>query len=85
MGYTLTQKSQVTVPKEVRPHLGIGPGERVIYSANDRGEMVIKAKPNKIQKSENALREAQVSFKLDISVEKLLEMTRGTDRFERDV
>jgi AbrB family looped-hinge helix DNA binding protein len=45
MGNALTQKSQVTVPKNVRQQLGIGPGDRVTFAPNDRGEMVIKAEP----------------------------------------
>jgi antitoxin PrlF len=85
MGYALTSKSQVTVPKDVRQHLGIGPGDRVIFASNDRGEMVIKAEPNQAQKSESALREAQANFRMDISVDEFLEMTRGTDRYGRDV
>jgi AbrB family looped-hinge helix DNA binding protein len=43
MSNALTQKSQVTVPKSVRQQLGIGPGDRVTFAANDRGEMVMKA------------------------------------------
>ncbi|MCK6530642.1 AbrB/MazE/SpoVT family DNA-binding domain-containing protein [Myxococcota bacterium] len=37
----LTSKSQVTIPKEVRRRLGIGPGDRVSFEVRD-GEAVIR-------------------------------------------
>ena len=37
----LTSKSQMTVPKEIREDLGIGPGSNVAFEKNDRGEFVL--------------------------------------------
>lgn len=47
---TMTSKGQVTIPKAVREHLGIKPGEKVGFELNSQGEVVVKPaeakKPN---------------------------------------
>jgi antitoxin PrlF len=85
MGYALTSKSQVTIPKHIREKLGVGPGDTVTFAANDRGEVVVQALLNEREKWDNALREAQAEFKMDMDVEEWLDMTRGTDRHGRDI
>lgn len=85
MGYALTQKSQVTIPKHIREKLGVGPGDSVTFAANDRGEVVVQAELSEQERWDNALRESQAAFKMDMDVEEWLEMTRGTDRHGRDV
>jgi antitoxin PrlF len=42
MGYAVTQKGQVTLPKPVRERLGVGCGEEVDFRLNERGEVVIE-------------------------------------------
>jgi AbrB family looped-hinge helix DNA binding protein len=37
----LTSKGQMTVPKNVRDDMGIGPGSNVAFEKNDRGEFVL--------------------------------------------
>jgi AbrB family looped-hinge helix DNA binding protein len=39
---TLTSKGQVTVPKNVRDFLGIGPGSRVTFELTSKGEVVLR-------------------------------------------
>ena len=85
MGYALTSKSQVTIPKHIRQKLGVGPGDRVTFAANDRGEIVVQSTLTEPEQRGNTLRESQADFKMDIDVDEWLEMTRGTDRFGRDV
>jgi antitoxin PrlF len=41
MGYALTSKSQVTIPKAVRQALGIGPGQEVDYEVQPGGKVLI--------------------------------------------
>ena len=44
MATTVTSKGQVTIPKPVRDHLGIGPGSRVDFRQTaDGGIMIEKA------------------------------------------
>lgn len=41
MGYALTTKSQVTVPKAVRQALHVGPGEEIDYKVQANGTVVM--------------------------------------------
>lgn len=41
MGYALTSKSQVTLPKAIRDFLGISPGQEIDYKALPDGRVVI--------------------------------------------
>lgn len=40
-GHTLTSKRQVTVPKEIRQRLGLGPGVLVRFSMDAHGNVTI--------------------------------------------
>ena len=42
MATTVTSKGQVTIPKPVRDHLGIGPGSQVSFRLADDGSIVIE-------------------------------------------
>jgi AbrB family looped-hinge helix DNA binding protein len=37
----MTSKGQITVPKEIRDELGLGPGSEVSLEKNERGEFVL--------------------------------------------
>jgi antitoxin PrlF len=41
MGYALTTKSQVTVPKAARIALGVGPGQEIDYEVLANGTVVM--------------------------------------------
>ena len=41
MDATLTQKGQATVPKAIRDHLGVKPGDRIRYFIHPDGTVVI--------------------------------------------
>lgn len=38
----VTEKGQVTIPKEIRDRLGIGPGSEVDFIASGSGAMLVK-------------------------------------------
>jgi antitoxin PrlF len=42
MPTTVTRKGQVTIPKPVRDHLGIGPGSQIAFRRSDDGSIVIE-------------------------------------------
>ena len=42
MSTTVTSKGQVTIPKPVRDHLGIGPGSRVDFRRTAEGDILIE-------------------------------------------
>lgn len=39
---TLTTKGQITIPKQVRDHLGIGTGDRLSFVVQDDGTVVVE-------------------------------------------
>ena len=42
MANTVTSKGQVTIPKSVRDHLGVGPGSQADFRRTDDGGIVIE-------------------------------------------
>ena len=40
---TMTSKGQTTIPKEIRDHLNLKPGDKIAYTI-ENGEVVIRAK-----------------------------------------
>lgn len=41
---TMTSKGQTTIPKAVREHLNLKPGDQIIYTVEDGGRVVLRAK-----------------------------------------
>lgn len=39
---TVTSKGQITVPKEIRAHLGVEPGDRLSFQIGSGGEVVVE-------------------------------------------
>ena len=39
---TLTSKGQITIPKEIRDHLGIEPGDRLNFSIGSKGDVTVE-------------------------------------------
>ncbi len=39
---TITSKGQVTIPKSIREHLGVGPGDRIVFRETESGEVVVE-------------------------------------------
>ena len=38
---TITSKGQITVPKEIREHLGVAAGDRLSFEIGNAGEVVV--------------------------------------------
>ena len=39
----ITADGRITVPKEIREHLGVGPGDVVDFQISERGDVVVTA------------------------------------------
>jgi antitoxin PrlF len=39
---TVTSKGQITVPKEIRDHLGVEPGDRISFQIGGGGEVIVQ-------------------------------------------
>ena len=75
----LTVKSQVTVPKEIREFLGIGPGERLKFEPMADGRVAIApARPRKRAESDPFER-MKGSGRAGVTTEKVMRATRGVD------
>lgn len=81
MGYALTSKSQVTIPKNMRLHLGIHPGESIEFEPLPDGRVAIfpARKVVTVPKSENPFRKFLGIGISGLSTEEILRETRGED------
>ena len=75
MATTVTRKGQVTIPKPVREHLGIGPGSRIVFRRADDGSIVL-------EKADGARRPSRFAELLGVagpglSTDEIMAMTRG--------
>ena len=75
MATKVTQKGQVTIPKPIRDHLGIGPGSKVEFKRAADGSVVIapaddKPAPNRFARFVGILGPGP-------STDEIMEWTRG--------
>lgn len=53
---TITSKGQITVPKEIREHLGLEPGDRVNFQIGSGGEVIVEPEPVDIRSLKGMLK-----------------------------
>ncbi|HYR66316.1 MAG TPA: AbrB/MazE/SpoVT family DNA-binding domain-containing protein [Reyranella sp.] len=75
MGATVTSKGQVTIPKQVRDLLGIGPGSVIDFKRGEDGRIVLvkiekKARPNRFARLRGHAGKG-------LSTAQIMAMTRG--------
>jgi antitoxin PrlF len=75
MATTVTSKGQVTIPKPVRDHLGIGPGSQIAFRRVADGTIVIEKADGTRQPSRFA--EVVGSAGPGLSTDEIMAMTRG--------
>jgi antitoxin PrlF len=75
MATTVTSKGQVTIPKTVRDHLGIGPGSQIAFRRAADGTIVIEKADGTRQPSRFA--ELVGSAGPGLSTDEIMAMTRG--------
>jgi antitoxin PrlF len=75
MGTKVTSKGQVTIPKPVRDHLGIGPGSQVAFRRAADGTIIIEKADGTRQPSRFA--ELVGSAGPGPSTDEIMAMTRG--------
>ena len=69
----LTTQGQVTIPASIRKSLGLHPGDRVNFSENDRGEIVLE----KVTIDHtDPIEKAASEFKLSMGADELLKLLR---------
>ena len=55
---TVTTKGQITIPKEVREHLGIGTGDRLSFVVQEDGSVTVKPLTRHVRELGGVLRRA---------------------------
>ena len=73
---TLTSKGQVTVPKNVRDFLGIGPGSKVMFDLTPKGDVVLRplaARPAR----RSPFAKVRGSATVKMCTEEIMRLTRG--------
>lgn len=82
MSYALTIKSQVTVPKAIRQHLRVQPGQEVDYEPLPDGSVrmfAVAARAPQADDIRTALRQWRGKGILKMSTEEIMRETRGED------
>ena len=79
----VTTKGQVTIPKQIRDHLGIGPGSEVEFVATDDGARLVAVNEN-LSEEEAARRFSEVLDRMEgsldlggMSTDEYMEWLRG--------
>lgn len=78
MGYALTSKSQVTVPKAARVALGVGPGQEIDYDVRTDGTVVMFPVKKSAPKENPFLKFIGIGIS-GMTTEEILRETRGDD------
>jgi AbrB family looped-hinge helix DNA binding protein len=77
VGSKVTRKGQVTIPKRIRDHLGIGPGSTVGFELGADGRIVLtvvgaEPKPSRFERFRGIA-------KTKLTTDELMAMLRGDD------
>jgi antitoxin PrlF len=79
MNPALTVKSQVTIPREIRQFLGIGPGQRIKFEPMPDGRVAIAPAQPRESAAIDPFERMKGSGKRGVSTEKVMRATRGED------
>lgn len=73
---TLTSKGQVTVPKNVRDFLGIGPGSKVTFELTPEGD--VKLRPHGVRATRRSpFAKVRGSATVRMRTDEIMRLTRG--------
>jgi antitoxin PrlF len=81
MPTTITQKGQLTIPKQIRDALGLTPGSKVDFAADKDGNVILQKagqparKPPRSDRFDAALGKADIKWRTD----DLMALLRGKD------
>lgn len=77
MKNAVTSKGQVTIPKIWRDKFGLDAGARVIFAANDSGELTLKAESTDSNDFRQLLESFRGTATAGFTTEEIMEMSRG--------
>ena len=53
---TITSKGQITLPKQIREHLHVVPGDRIDFVVKDSGQVVVRPARSRLKQLQGMLR-----------------------------
>lgn len=65
---TVTSKGQITLPKDIREHLNVGPGDRVDFVVEENGRVVVRPARSRLEQLRGMLRDRK---RKPVSVEQM--------------
>ena len=54
---TITSKGQITLPKQIREHLHLAPGDRIDFVVEEDGEVVVRPARSRLEQLRGMLRD----------------------------
>jgi AbrB family looped-hinge helix DNA binding protein len=63
----ITSKGQVTIPADIRKALGLGVGERVVFTQVDGGTIVMRSKTRSVMELTGILKPAKGARKVTVA------------------
>ena len=54
---TVTSKGQITLPKQIREHLHVVPGDRIDFVVKDNGQVVVRPARSRLKQLRGMLRD----------------------------
>ena len=79
MGTTVTSKGQITIPKQIRDSLDMGPGCKVDVTVNHDGEVVLRKQSEDFLQKEAEFDLAIGSADIQWRTDELMAVLRGED------
>lgn len=73
----VTEKGQVTIPKELRDALGLGAGSEVEFRAHPEGLLVTKAKDRDLGRGRRIVDRLRGRGDVEMSTEEIMALTRA--------
>lgn len=74
---TLTSKGQVTVPKNVRDYLGIGPGSKVTFELTPKGDVLLRPMATGRVGRRSPFAKVRGSATVRMRTDEIMRLTRG--------
>jgi AbrB family looped-hinge helix DNA binding protein len=82
MGTRMTSKGQVTIPKAVRQHLGVGPGSEIEFELEPDGRVLVasaqrKKRPRPQMRLPSRFGAIVGTVKSDMTTDEIMKLLRG--------
>ena len=77
MATTMTRKGQVTIPKPVRDHLGLGPGSGVEFALQPDGRVTVLPAPGTRRAGPGRFAKLRASATAGLSTDAIMALTRS--------